>query len=219
MNLRTRLLRSEWKQRLWCSILLCLHPLFLVVAQVMPQYVQNNRRSWTEVARKVRCHTTWKHVSGKVALSGLPDFPTEDVMIFLKSASMAAHAQGRQCVSSTEARSPSEFRPSWTRTPTIDVLVNDGSLEEKIRGALDAQKQRGELHVLGLITCVGCDIVQADHAPEAGVAQGIFHGILVRHQGRHQEVVEEGLEEEVERRVKREHSSNKHKCACMDDME
>ena len=48
--------------------------------------------------------------------------------------------------------------------------------------------------------CVGCDIVQADHAPEAGVAQGIFHGILVRHP-RNQEEVEEGLEEEVERRV------------------
>ena len=56
--------------------------------------------------------------------------------------------------------------------------------------------------------CVGCDIVQADHAPEAGVAQGIFHGILVRHQVKHQEKVEEGLEEEVERRVEREHSSN-----------
>ena len=56
--------------------------------------------------------------------------------------------------------------------------------------------------------CVGCDIVQSDHAPEAGVAQGIFHGILVRHQGKHQEEVEEGLEEEVERRVEREHSSN-----------
>ena len=56
--------------------------------------------------------------------------------------------------------------------------------------------------------CVGCDTVQADHAPEAGVAQGIFHGILVRHQGKHQEEVEERLEEEVERRVKREHSSN-----------
>ena len=48
--------------------------------------------------------------------------------------------------------------------------------------------------------CVGCDIVQADHAPEAGVAQGIFHGILVRHRGRIQEEVEEGLEDEVERR-------------------
>ena len=45
----------------------------------------------------------------------------------------------------------------------------------------------------------GCDIVQADHAPEAGVAQGIFHGILVRHHGRNQEEVEEELEEEVER--------------------
>ena len=40
--------------------------------------------------------------------------------------------------------SPSEFRPSWTRTPTIDVLVGDGSLEEKIRGALDARKQRNQ---------------------------------------------------------------------------
>ena len=47
--------------------------------------------------------------------------------------------------------------------------------------------------------CVGCDIVQADHAPEAGVAQGIFHGILVRHHGRIQEKVEEGLENKVER--------------------
>ena len=108
------------------------------LAQVMHQYVQINKRSWTEVARKVRCHTTWKHVSGKVALSSLPDFPTEDVMILLKSAFIAAHAQGRQCVSSAEARSPSEFRP------TIDVLVNDGSLEEKIRGALHARKQRSQ---------------------------------------------------------------------------
>ena len=49
------------------------------------------------------------------------------------------------------------------------------------------------------ICCVGCDIVQADHASEAGVAQGIFHGILVRHHGRNLEEVEEGLEDEVER--------------------
>ena len=53
---------------------------------------------------------------------------------------------------------------------------------------------------LTLAECVGCDIVQADHAPEAGVAQGIFHGILVKHHGRIQEEVEEGLEKEVERR-------------------
>ena len=54
--------------------------------------------------------------------------------------------------------------------------------------------------------CVGCDIVQADHAPEAGVAQGIFHGILVRHHGRIQEEVEEGLEDEVERHKEEENT-------------
>ena len=54
--------------------------------------------------------------------------------------------------------------------------------------------------------CEGIDIVQADHAPQAGVAQGIFHGDLIRRQGGHQEELEEELEEEVERRAKRDHS-------------
>ena len=44
--------------------------------------------------------------------------------------------------------------------------------------------------------------------PEAGVAQGIFHGDLIRHQVGHQEELEEELKEEVERRVRRDHSSN-----------
>ena len=57
--------------------------------------------------------------------------------------------------------------------------------------------------------CEGVDIVQADHAPQAGVAQGIFHGDLIRHQSGHQEELEEELEVEVERRVRRDHSSNK----------
>ena len=86
----------------------------------------------------------------------------------------------------------------------VDVGVGEGS--RVVQGVLEADIAGGrevpligvcELHVLGLTTCVGCDIVQADHAPEAGVAQGIFHGVLVRHHGRNQEEVEEGLEEEV----------------------
>ena len=100
----------------------------------------------------------------------------------------------------------------------VDVGVGEGScilynvLEVDIAGGREVPLIGVcELHVLGLITCVGCDIVQADHAPEAGGAQGIFHGILVRHHGRIQEEVEEGLEEEVERRVKR---TLKNKCAC-----
>ena len=67
------------------------------------------------------------------------------------------------------------------------------------------------------VKCVGCDRVQADHAPDGGVAQGIFHGILVRHHGRNQEEVEEGLEEEVER-DKEEDNAQTTTCTCMDGM-
>ena len=80
------------------------------------------------------------------------------------------------------------------------------------RSKAKAKPQKGNLltHQVSYrcTKCVGCDIVQADHAPEAGVAQGIFHEILVRHHGEIQEEVEEGLGEEIERRVKREHSSS-----------
>ena len=59
------------------------------------------------------------------------------------------------------------------------------------------------------MSCEGCDIVQSDHAPQAGVAQGIFHGDLIRRRDGHQVELEEELEEEVERRVRRNHSRNK----------
>ena len=77
-----------------------------------------------------------------------------------------------------------------------------------------------ELHVLGLITCVGCDMVQADHAPDGGVAQGIFHAILVRHHGRIQEEVEEGLEKEVERQEDEDNTQEQVRMTMtMDEME
>ena len=57
--------------------------------------------------------------------------------------------------------------------------------------------------------CEGCDIVQSDHAPQAGVAQGIFHGDLIRRRDGHQVELEEELEEEVERRLRRDHSRDK----------
>ena len=57
--------------------------------------------------------------------------------------------------------------------------------------------------------CEGCDIVQSDHAPQAGVAQGIFDGELVRRRVGHQVELEEEQDEEVERRVRRDHSRSK----------
>ena len=45
------------------------------------------------------------------------------------------------------------------------------------------------------VRCVGCDIVQADHAPDGGVAQGVIHGVVIRHHGRNGQEVK-GQEEE-----------------------
>ena len=67
-----------------------------------------------------------------------------------------------------------------------------------------------QIRILTLqVNCEGCDIVQSDHAPQAGVAQGIFHGDLIRRRDGHQVELEEELEEEVERRVRRDHSRDK----------
>ena len=54
--------------------------------------------------------------------------------------------------------------------------------------------------------CVGCDIVKGDHAPDCGVAQGVFHGVF-RHHGRNKEEVEEELEKKVERQGGRRRSN------------
>ena len=45
--------------------------------------------------------------------------------------------------------------------------------------------------------CVGCTIVKGDHAPDCGVAQGVIHGVPVRH-GEKQEEEEGEVEQEVE---------------------
>ena len=102
-----------------------------------------------------------------------------------------------------------------TRLPLTAVRArsSNGLREESRSVVLSTFSRRGRpCQVFG--KCDGCDIVQADHAPEAGVAQGIFHGDLIRHQGRHQEELEEELKEEVENA-----QATKHRCACMDDME
>ena len=65
----------------------------------------------------------------------------------------------------------------------------------------------------------GCDIVQSDHAPQAGVAQGIFDGELVRRRVGHQVELEEEQDKDVGRRVSRDAQRTTHRCACMHDIE
>ena len=65
--------------------------------------------------------------------------------------------------------------------------------------------------------CVGCDIVEGDHAPDGGVAQGVIHGVVIRHHGRNQEEVEEELKKEIEG-PEEEDSNQTTMCTCMDEM-
>ena len=79
-------------------------------------------------------------------------------------------------------RSIDHDRKTFGKLIVVDVR-NVGEGSRVVQGVLEVDIAGGrevpligvcELHVLGLITCVGCDIVQSDHAPEAGVAQGII---------------------------------------------
>ena len=96
--------------------------------------------------------------------------------------------------------------------------MDDGSKHVKVQCL-----HQKELRVADTLTqcwgCEGCDIVQSDHAPQAGVAQGIFDGELVRRRVGHQVELEEEQDEEVERRVRRNAQRTTHRCACTDDME
>ena len=105
----------------------------------------------------------------------------------------------------------------------VDVGVGEGDcifegvLEVDIAGGREVELIGVcELHVLGLITCVGCDIVKGDHAPDGGVAQEVLHGDVVRHHGRNQEEVEEGLGQEV--KGQEEENAETTTCTCMDGM-
>ena len=96
-------------------------------------------------------------------------------------------------------------------------VVVQGVLQVDIVGGSEVQLVSVcELHLLGLKTCEGCDIVQSDHAPQAGVAQGIFDGEPVRRRVGHQVELEEEQDEEVERRVRRDAQRTTHRCACME---
>ena len=75
--------------------------------------------------------------------------------------------------------------------------VFEGVLEVDVAGGCVVELIGAELHDLGLITCVGCAIVQADNAPDCGVAQGVVHGVTGHH-GKKQEEEEGEVEQEVE---------------------
>ena len=93
----------------------------------------------------------------------------------------------------------------WDNCTRTQVAINDDTSGQQQSGAARNRTRTSEYVTL----CEGCDIVQSDHAPQAGVAQGIFNGDPIRRRVGHQVELEEELDEEVERRVRRDHSRDK----------
>ena len=66
----------------------------------------------------------------------------------------------------------------------------------------------GELHGVGLKTCVGEVIVQGDESPVCGVAQVVHcHGVTVSHKEKEAEEIEQEVESDDEKTLKE-------RCAC-----
>ena len=69
-----------------------------------------------------------------------------------------------------------------------------------------------------LVVCVGYAIVKGDHAPDCGVAQGFFRGV-VGHHGKKEEEVEEELGQEVKREEEENAQTPVRMTMTMDEME
>ena len=88
------------------------------------------------------------NLADRIKEVGLADFtvealPSEDAFIRLESAGKAARDQGRMYVGAVDGEDLlANFRPRWSKTPKLDVLVGEGTLEEKMRASLEARKAR-----------------------------------------------------------------------------
>ena len=147
----------------------------------------------------------WK-IRFKTEVCTCSQFPTE-AMQWIKEVELV------DSVDEEKKKKKAQKEDRFLRGRQIAYLIYD---QFWVTGTHDSVENYTDLITIVLRNCVGCDIVQADHAPDGGVAQGIFHGILVRHHGRNQEEVEEGLEKEVER--DKEEDTQTTTCTCMDAM-
>ena len=71
--------------------------------------------------------------------------PSKEALLQLEKMPMfkAAREKGRPWVGSTEGEDLQlHFRPIWSRTPKLDVPTGSGTLEEKMRHALEARQQQ-----------------------------------------------------------------------------
>ena len=72
--------------------------------------------------------------------------PSEETLIKFEKMAKSARDKKRTYIGSSDGEDlQMHFRPSFSRLPPIDPVIGEGSLEERMRGALDFRKSRAEI--------------------------------------------------------------------------
>ena len=87
-------------------------------------------------------------LKARLAEVGLADFarellPSEESLIRVESMGKSSKDKGRHFVGASDGEDLMlNFRPTWSRTPKIDVFVGEGSLEDKMKAVLEVKRAR-----------------------------------------------------------------------------
>ena len=69
--------------------------------------------------------------------------PSEEALLRIEALAKVASSEGRKWIGSAEGEDLQvNFRPSWTRTPSLEAFVGSGSIEEKSREMQTAKRAR-----------------------------------------------------------------------------
>ena len=127
----------------------------------MQKYITAQER---QLDRESKKHVLSFDVDDRLREVGLQNLanaarPTEEGMLKVESSAKVAKNQGRAWLGSTDGEDlQTNFRPSWTRTPKIDMSVGQDNLEDRMRSVFHARRERtmtDKISYLGFATFQG----------------------------------------------------------------
>lgn len=115
------------------------------LSDVMAQYVQAQQAVLDKERKRGVLPYKLSDRMKEMGLATLPEEakPTEEALLRVEALAKVARNEGRKWIGSAEGEDLQvNFRPSWTRTPSLDAFAGGGSIDEKARDAQAAKKQR-----------------------------------------------------------------------------
>ena len=115
------------------------------LTNVMAEYVKAQQAVLEKDKKKGTLPYSLAERLKELGLASLPEEakPSEEALLRLETLAKVARSEGRKWVGSAEGEDLQQnFRPSWTRTPSLEAFVGDASLDQKVREAQATKKVR-----------------------------------------------------------------------------